>query len=86
MVSSSTAIRQSMTRDEAGRLLGQTMGLVAVTAGAFALGAYLGRNVAYQWGWVFSRGRRRDASQPTRGRRRSGRRLCTTQRSSRCGM
>jgi modulator of FtsH protease len=29
------------------------MGLVAVTAGAFALGAFLGRNIAYQWGWLF---------------------------------
>ena len=28
------------------------MGLVAVTAGLFALGAYLGRDLAYQWGWL----------------------------------
>jgi FtsH-binding integral membrane protein len=28
------------------------MGLVAVTAGLFAVGAYLGRNLAYQWGWL----------------------------------
>jgi FtsH-binding integral membrane protein len=41
-----------MTRDAAGTLLGQTMGLVAVTAGVFAVGAYLGRNLAYQWGWL----------------------------------
>jgi uncharacterized protein len=53
MVSDSAAIRTALTRDEAGTLLGQTMGLVAVTAGLFALGAYLGRNVAYQWGWLF---------------------------------
>jgi hypothetical protein len=54
MVSDSTAIRPpALTRDQAGTLLGQTMGLVAVTAGFFALGAYLGRNVAYQWGWLF---------------------------------
>ena len=33
-------------------LLGQTMALVAVTAGMFAVGAYLGRNLAYQWGWL----------------------------------
>jgi modulator of FtsH protease len=47
------AIReQPLTHDEAGTLLGQTMGLVAVTAGLFALGAYLGRDLAYQWGWV----------------------------------
>jgi FtsH-binding integral membrane protein len=41
-----------MTRDAAGTLLGQTMGLVAVTAGLFAVGAYVGRNLAYQWGWL----------------------------------
>jgi len=29
------------------------MGLVAVTAALFALGAYLGRNMSYGWGWVF---------------------------------
>jgi modulator of FtsH protease len=29
------------------------MGLVAATAGLFALGAYLGRNIAHQWGWLF---------------------------------
>jgi modulator of FtsH protease len=29
------------------------MGLVAVTAGLFALGAYLGRDLSYGWGWVF---------------------------------
>jgi modulator of FtsH protease len=47
------AIReQPLSHDEAGTLLGQTMGLVAVTAGLFALGAYLGRDLAYQWGWV----------------------------------
>jgi hypothetical protein len=29
------------------------MGLVAVTAGLFALGAYLGRDISYGWGWAF---------------------------------
>jgi hypothetical protein len=29
------------------------MGLVAATAGLFALGAYLGRDVSYGWGWAF---------------------------------
>ena len=53
MVAGSTAIRPALTRNEARTLLGRAMGLVAVTAGAFALGAYLGRNVAYQWGWLF---------------------------------
>jgi len=52
MVSDGIAIRPALSRDQAGTLLGQTMGLVAVTAGLFALGAYLGRDIAYQWGWV----------------------------------
>jgi FtsH-binding integral membrane protein len=45
-------LRPPMTGDAAGTLLGQTMGLVAVTAGLFAVGAYLGRNLASQWGWL----------------------------------
>jgi modulator of FtsH protease len=50
---SSTAVAQpSLTRDEAGTLLGQTMALVAATAGLFALGAYLGRDLSYGWGLV----------------------------------
>ena len=40
------------TRDQSRALFGQTMGLVAVTAGLFALGAYLGRDLSYGWGWV----------------------------------
>src|SRR5262249_21733324 len=38
-----------LTHDEAGSLLGQTMGLVALTTGFFALGAYLGRNATGGW-------------------------------------
>jgi YD repeat-containing protein len=53
MVADATAVRTELTRDEAGRLLGHTMALMAVTAGAFALDAYLGQNLAYQWGWLF---------------------------------
>jgi FtsH-binding integral membrane protein len=34
------------TRDQTRTLFGQTMGYVAITAGFFALGAYLGRNLA----------------------------------------
>jgi hypothetical protein len=52
MSTNSVPLRPPMTRDAAGDLLGQTMGLVAVTAGVFAVGAYLGRNLAYQWGWL----------------------------------
>ncbi|MGO8873507.1 MAG: Bax inhibitor-1 family protein [Acidimicrobiales bacterium] len=38
---------------DTGTLFGQTMGLVAVTAGFFALGAYLGRTVSYGAGFAF---------------------------------
>jgi uncharacterized protein len=53
MESTTVAPRSQLTREESGTLLGQTMGLVAVTAGLFALGAYLGRDLSYGWGWVF---------------------------------
>jgi modulator of FtsH protease len=53
-MSTATAdLRQAKTRDETGTLVGQTMGLVALTTGFFALGAYLGRDTAYMWGWLF---------------------------------
>jgi FtsH-binding integral membrane protein len=52
MSSESVPLRAPMTRNAAGTLLGQTMGLVAVTAGLFAVGAYLGRDLGYQWGWL----------------------------------
>ena len=41
-----------LARDESRTLFGQTMGLVAVTAGLFALGAYLGRDLSYGWGLI----------------------------------
>jgi len=47
-----TALPPVGTRDESRALFGQTMGLVAVTAGLFALGAYLGRDLSYGWGWA----------------------------------
>jgi FtsH-binding integral membrane protein len=53
MSTTETALRPALTRDETGTLLGQTMGLVAATAGLFALGAYLGRDLSYGWGWLF---------------------------------
>ena len=34
-------------------LFGQTMGYVAVTAGLFALGSYLGRHLSYGWAFVW---------------------------------
>jgi len=50
--SSITPVQPALTRDETGTLVGQTMGLVAATTGLFALGAYLGRDISYGWGWV----------------------------------
>jgi len=52
MDSSTAALPPSITRDQSGTLLGQTMGLVAVTTGFFAVGAYLGRDLSYGWGWA----------------------------------
>jgi modulator of FtsH protease len=49
MISSDTTFQNS---DETRTLFAQTMALVAVTAGLFALGAYLGRELSYGWGWV----------------------------------
>ncbi len=54
MMSSSTVeVRQTLSRDETGTLVGQTMGLVALTTAFFALGAYLGRDASYMYGWLF---------------------------------
>ena len=47
-----TAPQPVLVRDESRTLFSQTMGLVAVTAGLFALGAYLGRDLSYGWGFV----------------------------------
>jgi uncharacterized protein len=47
-----TTLPPAVARDQARALFGQTMGLVAVTAGLFALGAYLGRDLSYGWGFV----------------------------------
>ena len=52
MSSVDTALQPAVARDQARVLFGQTMGLVAVTAGLFALGAYLGRDLSYGWGLV----------------------------------
>ena len=49
---SETTLERGAGRDEARTLFGQVMGLVAVTAGLFAVGAYLGRDLSYGWGWV----------------------------------
>jgi len=49
--SSGYTVTQS-SEERAHVLFGQTMGYVAATAGFFALGAYLGRNLPY--GWAFA--------------------------------
>jgi FtsH-binding integral membrane protein len=46
------ALSADSARDRTRALFGQTMGLVAVTAGLFAFGAYLGRDLSYGWGFV----------------------------------
>ena len=52
MSSSDTAFEQVQGRDDARTLFAHTMGLVAITTGLFAVGAYLGRDLSYGWGWV----------------------------------
>ncbi|MEO8696466.1 MAG: Bax inhibitor-1 family protein [Acidimicrobiales bacterium] len=52
MTSTTLVARPPMTRDEVGTLVGRTMGLVAVTAAAFAVGAYLGRNFSDGSSWL----------------------------------
>jgi uncharacterized protein len=53
VISSDTSLQPTVARDEARALFGQTMGLVAVTAALFALGAYLGRDMTSRWGWLW---------------------------------
>jgi FtsH-binding integral membrane protein len=52
MTMSTTAAPAPLSREDTGTLLGQTMGLVAVTAGLFALGAYIGRDISGGWAIV----------------------------------
>ena len=52
MTSTATAAAAPLSRDETGTLFGQTMGLVALTAGLFALGAYIGRDLSGGWAIV----------------------------------
>jgi FtsH-binding integral membrane protein len=47
-----TAYEPVLARDESRTLFSQTMGLVAITAGLFAFGAYLGRDLSYGWGFA----------------------------------
>jgi FtsH-binding integral membrane protein len=48
-----TTVQPAASRDATRALFGQTMGLVGITAGVFALGAYLGRDTSYRLGWVW---------------------------------
>jgi FtsH-binding integral membrane protein len=47
-----TTLEPEDTLDQTRALIAQTMGLVAVTTGFFALGAYLGRDLSQGWGIV----------------------------------
>lgn len=48
-----TTLERGPARDESRVLFGQTMGLVAVTAALFALGAYLGRDLSSGAGFLW---------------------------------
>lgn len=50
MIGGDTSIE---ARDYGNTVFAQTMGLVAATAGLFALGAYVGRNLSFGWGIAF---------------------------------
>ena len=52
MTSITTAAPAPLSRADTGRLFGHTMGLVALTAGVFTLGAYIGRDTSGGWGIV----------------------------------
>ncbi len=44
---------KAVRREQTSTLFGRTMALVGVTAGFFALGAYLARDLPPHWGWLF---------------------------------
>jgi modulator of FtsH protease len=48
-----TTVDRGATRDETHVLFAHTMGLVAITAGLFAVGAYLGRDMSSSVGWLW---------------------------------
>ena len=47
------AVPAAVTRDQARAVFGQVMGLVALTLGCLALGAYIGRDLSGGWGILF---------------------------------
>ena len=85
MSSQDQAYAPSQTRDQVHTLFAQTMGLVALTAGIFALGAYLGRNMSYQSGGSGSSPRSRACSEcSSRSESRSSSRSSCCSRSACC--
>jgi hypothetical protein len=52
-MSESLTAGNAVARDRARTLFGQTMWYVAVTAGFFALGSYLGRHLSHGWAFVW---------------------------------
>jgi FtsH-binding integral membrane protein len=53
MASHTETLQRPLTRAESGTPFSQTMGLVAITAAAFALVAYVARDVSPGWTWLF---------------------------------
>ena len=53
MSSNTIAPERPLTHDQSRTLFGQTMGLVAATAAAFGLGAYVARDVSPGWSLLF---------------------------------
>jgi modulator of FtsH protease len=49
MSSTTATVQAPLSRVETGALLGRMMGLVALTSGLFALGAYIGRDTSGGW-------------------------------------
>ena len=49
-----TPINGALSHDDARRLMGRTMALVALTAAVFSVGAYLGRDAAGGWAFLWS--------------------------------
>jgi FtsH-binding integral membrane protein len=52
-MSESYTVGSTDTAERSRTLFGQTMWYVAVTAGFFALGSYIGRNLSHGWAFVF---------------------------------
>jgi FtsH-binding integral membrane protein len=53
MTATTAPVPAALDRDEVAGLFAQTMGLVAVTAGLFALGSYIGRDLSSGWAWLW---------------------------------